>query len=243
MSGWKVRRFWISAEAVADRDGWGVRLDGRPVRTPARAPLRLPTRPLAEAIAAEWNAQQGDIDPLSMPLTRSANAAIDKVVPQFAEVAGLIAAYGETDLCCYRAEGPRSLVVLQAQAWDPLLAWIGETHGIRLVRTAGIVPIPQPEASLTALRGLLDRMDAFALTALHDLVALSGSLVIGLAAAAELMPAEELWARSRIDEDWQESQWGADEEATAQALLKRGAFLHASRFHRLSRKPPETPAR
>ncbi|WP_116133391.1 ATP12 family chaperone protein [Tropicimonas sp. IMCC34043] len=235
MADWKIKRFWKAAEAVAAGDGWTITLDGRPVRTPAKAPLIVPSRALAQRLVLEWDAQEGEIDPLSMPMTRSANAAIDKVVPQFAEVSELIAAYGETDLCCYRAEAPEALVAQQAEAWDPLLDWAASAFAAPLRVTVGIAPVPQPEASLVALRQRVAAEDAFALTALHDLVALSGSLVLGLAAIEGVLDPDELWRRSRIDEIWQENQWGADEMAVTSASIKHAAFLHALEFYRLSR--------
>ncbi|WP_068118486.1 ATP12 family chaperone protein [Tropicimonas marinistellae] len=240
MAEWKAKRFWKRADITECDGGWGVSLDGRPLRTPAKAVLLVPTRPLAREIAAEWDAQAEVIDPLSMPFTRSANAAIDKVAPQFAEVAGLIAAYGETDLCCYRAEGPDRLFVQQAEAWDPMLEWARSAIGAALVPTAGIVPVAQPAESLSRLRQRVEREDVFALTALHDLVSLTGSLVLGLAAIEGILPADEIWQMSRIDEAFQESQWGVDETAAAEAEIKRQAFLHAARFHELSRVSPES---
>lgn len=235
MAEWKLKRFWKTAEAVPVEGGWEIRLDGRPVRTPAKARLVLPSRALAEAVAAEWADQQGEVDPLSMPMTRSANAAIDKVVPQRAEVAALIAAYGETDLCCYRAEVPEGLVARQVAAWDPMLDWAGSAFGAPLAVTVGVLPVTQPEASLEALQDRVAAEDAFALAALHDLVALTGSLVLGLAAAEGVLPGEEIWRRSRIDETWQEEQWGIDDEAADVAARKFGDFLHALAFYRLSR--------
>lgn len=235
MSDWKARRFWDSTGVVAQDDAWAVTLDTRILKTPAKRTLRVPTRSLAEEIAAEWSAQQGDIDPLSMPMTRAANAALDKVAPQFHEVAELVAAYGDTDLCCYRAEAPQPLLDRQAEAWDPLLDWLEEFTGVRLACTAGVVPIAQSADGTAELRRRVRAVDAFELTALHELVALSGSLVIGLAAFNKVFPTEELWRRSRIDETWQESQWGIDDEAAAVASRKRGEFLQAARFLDLSR--------
>lgn len=235
MAEWKAKRFWKGAAAIEGEGGWIVALDGRPVRTPAKAPLVVPTPALAEAIAAEWDAQTGVIDPLSMPFTRSANAAIDKVAPEFAAVAALIAAYGETDLCCYRAEGPEALCLQQAEAWDPMLDWAGAALGAALLPTAGVVPVAQPAESLKCLRRRVELQDAFALTALHDLVSLSGSLVLGLAVIERVLPADEVWRLSRIDESYQESQWGVDDLAAADAATKRQAFLHAARFFELSR--------
>jgi chaperone required for assembly of F1-ATPase len=235
MSGWKRKRFWSRAHVAPREAGFAVLLDERPVHTPARAALVVPTRALAEAVAAEWDAQEGEIRPLTMPMTRSANAALDKVAPQFAEVAAHIAAYGETDLLCHRADGPEPLVERQAEAWDPLLDWARSALRAPLVSTVGVMAVTQPPESLAALAARVAAQDAFALTALADLVALSGSLVIGLAAQDGVLPPEELWRRSRIDETWQESQWGIDAEAAAVASRKRGEFLHAAAFHRLSR--------
>ncbi|MDV7142261.1 ATP12 family protein [Tropicimonas sp. TH_r6] len=238
MAEWKAKRFWKEAKAVRGPDGWDVQLDGRPVKTPAKAPLVLPSQALAEAIAAEWDALEEAVDPSIMPLTRSANAAIDKVATQFDEVAALIAAYGETDLLCYRAEGPEALCAQQAAAWDDLLDWAREDLGAPLEVCVGVVPHAQPEESVARLRHEVASLDAFALTALHDLVAMSGSLLIGLAALRGRLPEEDLWARSRVDENFQESQWGADEEASVTASFKRGEFLHAVRFYRLSQALP-----
>ncbi len=235
MAEWTVKRFWQAANVAKTDGGWQVELDGRVVRTPAKALLRLPTRALAEAIAAEWDAQEQKLDPLSMPLTRSANAAIDKVTPQFDDVVEVIAAYGETDLCCYRAAAPEHLRSLQAEAWDGLLAWSRDELGAPLIQATGIVPVLQPEASLERLRARVRGCDPFALTALHDLVAISGSLLIGLAALEARFGVEDLWQRSRVDEFFQESQWGVDEEAAEAAEQKRAAFLRAAHFHRLSR--------
>ena len=237
MAEWTVKRFWQAAGVAETPGGWQVELDGRAVRTPAKALLCLPTRALAEAIAAEWDAQGQKLDPRSMPMTRSANAAIDKVTPQFDDVVAVIAAFGETDLCCYRAEKPERLRALQADAWDGLLAWSRDELGAPLVQTSGIVPVPQPEASLERLSLRVRDCDPFALTALHDLVAISGSLLIGLAALEQRFGIEDLWQRSRIDESFQESQWGVDDEAAETAEQKHKAFLHAADFHRLSRVP------
>ncbi len=236
MTEWKAKRFWACTGIAETAEGWQVRLDDRPVRTPAKACLAVPARALAEAIAAEWDAQQDIIDPAGMPMTRSANAAIDKVASQFDEVATLVAAYGETDLCCYRAEGPETLRKQQAEAWNGLLDWARDELHAPLVQVTGVTPVPQPEASLARLRAQVGALDAFALTALYELVSISGSLLIGLAALEEQFPVEDLWRHSRVDERFQESQWGIDQEAAAMTEFKRAAFFHAALFHRLSRK-------
>jgi len=231
--GWKPKRFWTQTQVVPAEGGFTVALDGRPVRTPAKAPLVLPTRALAEAVAAEWEAQEGEVDPMSMPCTRTANSAIDKVAVQYDEVAELLAAYGETDLVCYRAEGPEGLVARQAAAWDPLLDWAATTLGARLVAVTGLIPAPQDTGALDRLAARTRAFDRYELAAFHDLVTLSGSLVIAFAVVHGLADPEELWETSQVDELWQQEQWGADDDATEHRLLKKRAFLHAARFFSL----------
>jgi len=235
MSEWAARRFWTAAEAVETGDGFGVRLDGRAVRTPAKAELVVPTQALARGIAAEWDAQEGEISPASMPLTRAANAAIDRVAREQAAVAAMLAEYGSSDLLCYRADGPDALAARQAAAWDPLLEWAESVFSVRLRTTTGVMHVMQDPAALERLHAEVRLLDTWALTAFHDLVCLSGSLVIGLAALREQAPAEALWRVSRIDESWQQEQWGSDEEAEAVARRKENDFLNAKRFHDLSR--------
>lgn len=237
MSGWRARRFWTAAQVGTRPDGWEVRLDGRPIRTPAKAPLVLPNRAVAEAVAAEWDAQADEIDPRSMPVTRAANAAIDKVAPQRTEVVGILAAYGESDLLCYRAEGPAALVRRQAEAWDPLLAWAAGALGAPLAVTEGVMSIPQPAPSLARLRAELEGLGPFELTAVHELIALSGSLVIALAALRRHRPAAELWDLSRLDEAWQAELWGRDADAEAAAARRRADFLQAMRLLDLLARP------
>lgn len=232
--GWTVRRFWNSAGAVEVPGGFAVALDGRKVRTPAKTLLVVPTAALAEAIAAEWNAQDGAVDPGAMPLTRAANSALDKVTPLFDAVVDEIAGYGATDLLCYRGLEPVALIARQAEGWDPLIRWADTALGAPLAVTSGVVHIAQPGPSLARLRGIVARTAPFPLTALHDLVALSGSLVLGLAVTQGNLAPEEAWNLSRIDEDWQIDQWGEDEEAAEMATRKRLAFLDSFRFHQLS---------
>lgn len=233
MSAWAPKRFWTSAEVTEAPGGFAVTLDGRQVKTPAKAPLVVPSRALAEAIAREWQAQDEKIDPATMPVTRGANAAIDKVRTQHAEVAALIADYGGTDLLCYRAEAPRELVARQSAHWDPLLDWAEAALGARLAVTEGVVPVAQPEATLAALSARVAAMDEWQLAALHDLVGLTGSLVLGLAVAEGRLTADEAWTIAQIDEAWQAEQWGADDEAAAHADRKRAALLDAERFWRM----------
>lgn len=238
MTGWTLKRFWKTVEVGEDALGHTVLLDGRTVRTPAKAVLALPTRALAEALAEEWARQEGAVDPRLMPLTRLANSAIDTVVPQFDEVASIVAAYGETDLLCYRAEGPEALRALQAEAWDPLLDWAATRHGARLAVTSGILPVPQEPDATGQLARAVRSLPPFELAAMHELVSLTGSLVLGLAVAAGVRRPEEIWNASRIDEDWQASQWGRDDEAEAASALKKQAFLLSLRFLELARAVP-----
>jgi chaperone required for assembly of F1-ATPase len=230
MSEWTARRFWTETGVVQEAGGWRVLLDGRPLRTPGKAPLDLPSAAMARAMAEEWAAQGEVIDPRGMPVTRSANTAIDRVAPQKPEVVAMLAGYGETDLLCHRAEGPEALVARQAEGWDPLLDWAAEHLGARLRPTTGILPAEQSPEALQRLKGRLDAFDAFGITAVHDLVTLSGSLVLGLAVAEARVDAATGWALSRIDEDWQIAHWGEDEEAAEAAAARFDAFRHALRF-------------
>lgn len=235
MADWVAKRFWKETSVHACDGGFCVRLDGRDVKTPAKAPLVVPTRALADMIAVEWDAQVEAIDPATMPYTRSANAAIDKVSVQFDEVAELIAAYGATDNLCYRATTPVELIARQASTWDPILAWAAETFDAPLNVGAGVMHIAQPDQSVTRFRDLTRALDPFELTAFHDLVSMTGSLVLGLAVLHGYDDADTLWHASRVDEQWQEDQWGEDDEATEVAKHKRDSFLHACAFYTASK--------
>lgn len=232
MSEWAAKRFWSEASVVEAEGGFTVHLDARPVRTPAKSAMIVPTRAMADEIAAEWQAQDDLIKPDQMPVTRAANSAIDRVGPQFTEVAEVIADYGDCDLICYRADSPQELVARQIEAWGPLLAWSADALQAPLEPRIGVIHAPQDPASLQALRVRVHAFDAFELTALHDLVALSGSLVIGFAVCHNFREASALWETSRIDENWQIEQWGVDEEAEIEAARKRDAFMDAYRFYK-----------
>ncbi len=233
MSAWKAKRFWANAVGEACDGGYTVRLDTRTVKTPARRPLLLPTLAMAQAIAVEWDAQQGLVNPNKMPLTRAANSAIDKVAEQFDAVAGQLAAYAGTDLLCYRAIGPEPLISRQAQGWGPVLDWAATTFDAPLTATAGVMHIPQPEQSLQNLSDILFAMTPFQLAAAHDLIAISGSLVLALAVAHGHLTPLQAWELSRIDETWQNEEWGIDEDAAQLESLKQAAFFDAARFYTL----------
>lgn len=234
MSDWKPKRFWTESAVVNADGGFTVELDGRRVKTPAKAALVLPTHAMATEVAAEWDAQEKVVDPASMPFTRSANASIDKVRHQHVEVADMLADYGDSDLLCYRATHPQELQHRQAEQWDPALDWAANALSARLMPVAGVLHQPQPEVALTALRQRVHGLSDFQLAAFHDLVSLSGSLILGFATAENWKPAEEIWQISRLDELWQIAQWGHDDEAYALAESKKAAFLHAKRFFDIS---------
>lgn len=228
MSDWKAKRFWKEAVVEEAAHGFEVKLDGRSVKTPAKRALILPTRAMAEVIAAEWDAQEGEIKPHLMPATKTANAAIDKVSVQHSEVADMLAAYGDCDLLCYRAEAPEELVARQASQWNPMLDWGQEVLGVQLALRKGVMHQPQDASVLEVLSNQTHALSAFELAAFHDLVSLTGSLVLGFAAARQARPAEALWDVSRLDETWQAEQWGSDDEAEEMALIKKASFLHAT---------------
>ncbi|EIE49419.1 ATP12 ATPase [Citreicella sp. 357] len=234
MSEWTPRRFYEQATPTETSSGYGIALDGHRVMTPGKSALVVPSRALAEAIAAEWQAQGEKIDPGSMPFTRTANSAIEKVAPQKDAVAQMLADYGDSDLLCYRAAEPDALVRRQADLWDPMLDWAAASLGARLVPVTGIMHAPQDAMALKNLADRVHRMTEFELAAFHDLVAVSGSLILGFAATGPDHDPDDLWSLSRLDECWQEETWGVDEEAQALALHKRAAFLHAHRFFVLS---------
>lgn len=233
MSSWAPKRFWKQADVVAAAQGFTVTLDGKGLKTPAKSPFWVPTQGLAAAVAAEWQAQDGKVKPETMPFTRMANSALDKVTPQFAAVADMLAAYGGSDLLCYRAEAPQELVARQAAGWNPLLAWAEAEFGAALVQTTGIMPIDQPDQSQRPLRAAVHALTPFELAAFHDLVAISGSLVLAFGVTRAKLTADQAFDLSRIDEHWQADLWGVDEEAAESEAFKRESFHHAARFHAL----------
>lgn len=228
-----MKRFWKTATTVLQDGGWGIALDGRPVRTPARAPLVVPSEELAEAIATEWNAQGSDIDPAAMPMTGIANAAIDLATGDRAAFAETIAAYAQTDLLCYRDDRDAALQGEQAAAWNPLLAWAEARHGIEFALAQGVLPIDQPAATVAALREAVHALDPFRLAPLSPLVTIGGSLVAGLALVEDAFAADMLWEAVSLDELYQERRWGADSEAQKARDRRAADWGNAARFLRL----------
>ena len=231
MSEWKPKRFWQDVSISKVGNGYSILLDGRGVNTPAKAPLILPTLQLAEAVAAEWREQIEVVDPAAMPFTGAANAALDKVKNQFGEVAGLVSAYAETDLFCYRAEAPRELAERQQRAWDPMLNWSRDVLNAPLNIAHGVMFIRQPQQSISALQSCVNKFNPFELTALYDLVGLSGSLVACLAVVEGHETPESVWDICQVDETWQKEQWGQDEIAEELTLGKRTKFLQAFKLY------------
>jgi chaperone required for assembly of F1-ATPase len=225
-----MKRFYKQAAVSPETGGVGVLLDGRPVRTSARALLRVPTEELAEAIAAEWNAQGEKIEPHLMPLTGLANAAIDRVAPDPAAFGRGLAQYGESDLLCYRAEGPQSLVERQERVWDPLLGWARTRFGVEIEATTGVIHRPQPCRTVEQLGLAVAARGAFQLAGLAPLVTIAGSLIIALALAEGAIGLEAAWDAALLDEAWQAEQWGADPLAAASLENRRREFEAAYLF-------------
>ena len=224
------KRFYRAVSVDGAAAAFRVLLDGRPMRTPAKRELALPARALAEAVAAEWEAQGERIDPASMPLTRLVNATLDGVAGREAEVRAEIVKYARSDLLCYRAEGPAELVRRQAGAWDPILAWAGDALGARLARAHGIVPVVQPGTATKPIESALARLDPLALAAHHVMTTLTGSALLALAHGRGRLKAEEAWAAAHVDEDWQISRWGEDAEAKARRQRRWTEMQAASRL-------------
>ena len=225
-----MKRFWKEVVVESEQDGWVVRLDGRPVRTPARAALTAPNRALAEAVAEEWRAADQEIDPRAMPLTGLANAAIDHVAPDKAAFAGGLARYAEADLACYRSEWPPDLVERQAVCWDPLLAWARRRYDVDFATTSGLMHVPQPPATVERLTQAVAELDAFRLAGLSPLVTVGGSLIAALAVLERAMTADAAWQAVSLDDRWQLEQWGSDREAETALDNRCGDFMAAARF-------------
>ena len=226
-----MKRFYREVSLSED---FCVLLDGKPVRTPRRAKLALPTRALGEAVGAEWRAQGDKVDPFSMPLTKLANTAIDRVVGHEEETAAQVLSY-VNDLLCYRAATPAELVARQTAHWNPLLDWAAQRHGAWLNTGSLIIHIDQPAESVEALRRALSGYEAFALTALHSAATICGSLVLALALAEERLDAQEAFALCQLDERFQAEKWGVDGEAAKRSAALARELDAAARFLALTR--------
>lgn len=229
-----MKRFYKDVTVDETPLGFRFLLDGKPVQTPARSSLILPTRALAEAVAKEWRAQGEEMRPVAMPLTRLVNTVLDGVRATREEMIAAVLRFGENDLLSYRAEAPAELAARQRQ-WDTYLDWAADRHGARLAVTTGIRHVEQPAETLAALRNAVANRDDFDLAALHVLASITGSLVLGLAVLDGQLEAENAFALSRLDEAYQAEKWGADREAEQRARRLAAEMGHAAVLVSLSR--------
>ena len=225
-----MKRFWKEVAVVAEGGGWGIALDGRPVRTPQRAPLAVASVALAEAIAAEWRDVGETIDPAAMPMTGLTNAAIDLATPDLTAFAAPVAAYAQSDLFCYRDARDAALQAEQAAAWNPLLAWAEARYDIEFTLTQGVLPVDQPDVTIATLQGAVWAQDAWRITALTPIVTIGGSLVAGLALLENAYEADALWEAVSLDDLYQERHWGADSEAQKARAIHKRDWDNAARF-------------
>ena len=229
-----MKRFYTNA-AVTGTGPWSIALDARPLRTPGRLPLDLPTRALADAIAAEWNAQGESIMPQSMPLTGLANAAIERIATDTTSFAAGLARFAETELLAYRADHPAPLVSPQQAGWDPLLGWARARYDVDFRLVTGVMHQPQPPETLARIGAAYAAFDSFRLAALNPIVTICGSAVIGLAVADGRIDAAQAWAIGHLDELWQAEQWGKDPLAEAGHAERQADLDAAVRLLRLLR--------
>lgn len=229
-AGATMKRFYREVAVTETEAGHSVTLDGRPIKTPGKRPLVLPYRALADAIAAEWDAQEETVKPATMALTKLANSTIDVVADRRPDIVAETARYAATDLVCYRSQDPAELVRRQDDAWDPLMAWLEERDGICLEVTRSILPISQDDETLEAARRAVDAYSDFPLAGLHAATAAMGSVVIGLALAVGRLDARAAFDVSQLDETFQIERWGEDTEATRRRDLLRADIDAAARF-------------
>jgi chaperone required for assembly of F1-ATPase len=225
-----MKRFYKQAAAGQHEGVLAVLLDGRPVRTPKRTLLQIPTAALADAVAAEWQAQGDKIVPASMPLTQLVSTALDQVAPQMAAVVAEVARFAETDLVCYRADTPKSLAEAQDRAWSPLVAWLEQTLGAGLNITNGIQPVPQPKEALALIQAEIAALDPLRLAALSSATAVCGSVVIGLALLRGRLGGAQAADAAQVDEQHQMDRWGRDPDAEEHLQRRRSELLAVERF-------------
>jgi len=221
------KRFYTTVAISETPDGFAITLDGRPVKTPTRNALAAPHRALAEAIAAEWQAQQELIDPTTMPLTRLANSVIDGVAGRIDEVTDDIAKYFGSDLLFYRAGHPDELIAREAQHWDPVLFWAADEFGAHFILAEGIIHVGQPDSAIAAARGALPQ-DPWSVGALHVVTTITGSALLALALVKGRLDPDQVWAAAHVDEDWNIERWGLDEEVAARRAAREVEFRAAA---------------
>lgn len=229
------KRFYKS---VAVTDQLGIALDGRNLKTPLKAALLLPTRALAEAVAAEWDAQAGVINPHAMPLTKLANTAIDRAMSEKSRIAAEILEFAGSDMVCYRAESPAGLVMRQTSHWDPIIAWAKADLNANFAAVNTITHKRQPPAALQALEIYINSLDPFSFVAVHNLSTLTGSALLAAMTAAGNIAADAAWLAANVDEDWQIETWGEDAEAGARRAGRHSEFSACVRFVNLAHNRP-----
>ena len=232
----RPKRFYKDVSVAGDATPYGILLDGRPIKTPMKAGLEVPSRALADAIADEWREQGEYIDPPGMRLTRLSNTAIDRVGGDRDRIIEELVAFAQSDLLCYRAEQPDKLVERQNAAWDPLLQFMGRKLGARFICVTGIMHEEQPAPALKAVRGHFQQMDNYELTAVHNMTTLTGSCIIATSVHGSEVTGDAGWSAAHIDEDWQIEQWGDDEEAQARRAANRLEYDAAIRLMELARQ-------
>ena len=243
VSEWRRRRSWKCVKVSKKNNSFSILLDDRTAQTPGGKDLVLPTRGLADRISGEWQIQKEFVEPGLMPFTQRANTALDCIGLNRTAAVSALSDYASSDLICYRADGPDLLAQRQRQSWDPIVAWADQLFSTRIQVGSGIMPIAQPRKTLSSFRSLIDELDDFALTAFAEIVALSGSLLIGLAVIHRRLTPNEAWDLSRIDEQWQTEHWGEDAEAHAAALCRCRDFLIACEFAAMARPEPASEQR
>ncbi|HMM62968.1 MAG TPA: ATP12 family protein [Mesorhizobium sp.] len=223
------RRFYAQASVAPTGEGFAVHLDGKPVRTPGKALLALPSEAAAALVADEFAAQQEVIDPVTMPVLRLVNTALDGVAADPQAVLEDILRFASSDLLCYRADGPQGLIDRQNRHWDPVLDWTRGTLGARFNLAEGVIHIEQPRESIAVLGAhLAQRAEPLRLAAVHLMTSLTGSALLALAVERGGLVAEEAWQAAHVDEDWQIEHWGQDSEAVARRSLRKRDFMAAA---------------
>jgi len=224
------KRFWENASVVEAENGFGIQLDGRSVKTPSKTPLVVDFHAIAHDIASEWMAQGEQVDPSTMPTTRMANSVIDKVSVNRDAIIEMLSEYAGSDLLCYRATTPQGLIAEQARVWDPILEWSANTMQAPFRVTQGVMYVDQPAQSIEVYRAKLQNMNDYQLAGAHDLITISGSMVVSMALLTNHLDVDQAWSAVTVDEIWQEKQWGADEEAQESQKIKYQDFEFALRF-------------
>jgi chaperone required for assembly of F1-ATPase len=221
------KRFYGHAGVAETPDGFAITLDDKPIRAPSGRQLVAPIKQIADAIAAEWEAQQETIDPLTMPMTRFANSVVDAVAGRVDAVSEDVAKYFGSDLLFYRASHPDALVAREAALWDPLLFWAADALGAHFILAEGIVHVRQPDSAVAAARAALPD-DPWSIAALHVITTMTGSALLALALLRGVIDADSVWAAAHVDEDWNMEKWGVDEEVAARRAARLVDFKAAA---------------